>query len=83
MASSFVHETMYGMVRYFDAAKDANRVEVPPTLAWAPQALIGAHLCMVQVVKTLGEAFNTASTPPLEEREKHCHYAWPEPDGLV
>jgi hypothetical protein len=83
MASSFVHETMYGMVRYFDAAKDANRVEVPPTLAWAPQALIGAHLCMVQVVKTLGEAFNTASTPPLEELEKDWHYAWPKPDGLA
>ena len=77
-ASSFVHEMMSGMVRHFDAAK-----RVPPTLDWWPQALVGAHLCTVQVVTTLGEASDTASTPPLEEREKHCHYAWPEPDGLV
>jgi hypothetical protein len=83
MASSFVHETMYGMVRYFDAAKDIHRVEVPPTLDWSPQTLSGAHHCMVQVVKTLGKAFDTASTPPLEELEKDWHYAWPQPDGLA
>ena len=50
MASSFVHSTMYGMLRHFDAARDENRIEVPPTLRWSKEALSGGHHVMVKVV---------------------------------
>ena len=78
LASSFVHETMYGMMRHFDAGKDVHRVEVPPTLDWATQALSGAHDCMIRVVKTLAQTFNVESKPPFEELERDWHYAWVE-----
>jgi hypothetical protein len=79
LASSFVHETMYGMIKHFDAAKDAHRVEVPPTLDWSLQALSGAHLCMIKVVKTLSETFAVPCDPTFETLEKEWHYAWTEP----
>ena len=78
LASSFVHETMYGLMRHFDAAKDVHRVEVPPTLDWATQALSGSHHCMVRVARTLSETFNVAPNPPVEELEKEWQYAWTE-----
>lgn len=79
LASSFVHETMYGMIRHFDAAKDVNRIEIPPTLDWSVQALSGAHHCMVRVVKTLSQTFDVPSDPPVDMLEREWHYAWTDP----
>ena len=78
LASSFVHETMYGLMRHFDAARDVHRVEVPPTFDWAKESLSGSQHCMVRVVRTLSETFNVASNPPVEELEQDWHYAWAE-----
>lgn len=83
MASSFVHETMYGLARHFDAAKDAHRVGVPPTMDWSPEALSGAHHCMVHVVKSLAKAFDTAPTPAIEELERDWSYAWSKPESSL
>jgi hypothetical protein len=79
LASSFIHETMYGMMRHFDASRDPHRVEVPPTLDWAAQALSGAHHCMVRVVTTLGQTFGVAPEPTVEVLEREWRYAWPDP----
>jgi hypothetical protein len=77
-SSSFVHETMYGMARYFDAKKDVHRIEVPPTLDESRRALSGAHHCMVRVVRTISETFGAASEPTVEELEKDWLLAWPK-----
>jgi uncharacterized protein DUF5677 len=79
MASSFVHDTMYGMLRHFDAARDENRIEVPPTLKWSTEALSGAHNLMVRVVTTLSGTFAVASEPTVEVLEREWRYAWTEP----
>jgi hypothetical protein len=79
LASGFVHETMYGLMRHFDAAKDVHRVEVPPTLDWAKQALSGSHDCMVRIVETLNQTFGAESKPSVEELEKEWRYAWVDP----
>jgi hypothetical protein len=79
LASSFVHETMYGMMKHFDASRDVHRVEVPPTLDWSLQALSGAHHCMIRVVKTLSNTFGVSSDPTFEVLEREWHYAWTEP----
>lgn len=79
LASSFVHETMYGMLRHFDAARDENRIEVPPTLRWAKEALSGAHHVMVKVVESLGRTFDVAPEPTVETLVREWHYAWPPP----
>jgi hypothetical protein len=76
LASSFVHETMYGLVRHFDAAKDVDRVEVPPTIDWSAEALSGAHHCMVRIVSTVGQTLGVLPDPPVDELEKGWHYAW-------
>lgn len=81
LASSFVHETMYGMLRHFDASRDPHRVEVPPTLDWSGQALSGAHHCMVRVVTTLGETFGVEPKPDVATLEREWHYAWSQPQA--
>jgi hypothetical protein len=77
MASSFVHETMYGLARHFDATKDIDRVEIPPTLDYSAEALSGAHHCIVRVVNTVSQTFNVPSDPTVANLEKDWHYAWP------
>jgi hypothetical protein len=76
LASSFVHETMSGLLEHFEVTHDPHRIEVPPTLAWSTQALSGAHDCMVRVVKTLSETFGVAPDPTVETLVKEWHYAW-------
>jgi len=79
IASSFIHETMYGLLRHFDASHDPHRVEVPPTLDWAAQALSGAHHCMVRVVSTLAQTFAVEPDPNVATLEHEWHYAWDPP----
>jgi hypothetical protein len=79
LASSFVHETMSGLLEHFEVTHDIHRIEVPPTLAWSTQALSGAHDCMVRVVKTLSETFGVPSEPPVDTLAREWHYAWTEP----
>lgn len=79
MASSFVHETMYGMLRHFDAARDEHRIDVPPTLRWSTEALSGAHHVMVKVVESLGRTFSVAPEPTVEVLVREWHYAWTDP----
>jgi hypothetical protein len=78
ISSSFVHETMYGMIRYFDAKKDINRIGIPPTLEESNRALSGAHHGMARVVKTLSDTFSVAAEPTAEQLEKDWYYAWPQ-----
>jgi hypothetical protein len=82
LASSFIHETMYALLKHFDASKDEHRVEVPPTIDWSKEALSGAHHCMVRVVQTLGETFDVAPEPTAEVLEREWHYAWTEPRAV-
>ena len=79
LASSFVHETMSGLMEHFEVTKDPHRIEIPPSLAWSTQALSGAHDCMVRVVKTLSETFGVLPDPTVETLVKEWHYAWTEP----
>jgi hypothetical protein len=67
---------MYGMLKHFNASRDVNRVEVPPTLDWTKEALSGAHHCMVRVVSTLGLTFGVVSQPDVPTLEREWHYAW-------
>jgi hypothetical protein len=79
MASSFVHETMYGMLRHFDAARDEHRIDVPPTLRWSKEALSGGHHVMVKVVESLGRTLGVAPEPTVETLVREWHYAWADP----
>ena len=79
LASSFIHETMYGMLKHFDASRDIDRVEVPPTLDWSAQALSGAHQCMVRVVSSLGQTFGVVPEPDVATLEREWRYAWTDP----
>lgn len=81
LASSFIHETMYGMVRHFNASRDPHRVEVPPTLDWSKEALSGGHHCMIRVVRTLGQTFGVEPEPDVATLEHEFHYAWDAPSA--
>jgi hypothetical protein len=75
MASSFIHETMYGMLQHFDASRDEHRVEVPRTLDGSAQALSVAHHCVVRIVTTLGQTFGVEPEPNVATLEREWHYA--------
>ena len=79
LASSFVHETMSGLLAHFEVTEDPHRIEVPPTLAWSLPSLSGAHDCMVRVVRTLSETFGVPSDPTVDSLVREWHYAWTEP----
>jgi hypothetical protein len=79
MASSFVHTTLYGMLRSFNARRDEHRIEVPPTLMWSKEALSGAHSIMVRVVESLSRTFDVVPEPTVETLVREWHEAWTAP----
>ncbi len=76
LASSFVHETMYGLMKHYDETKDIDRVDIPPSLEWSAQALSGGHNCILKVTRTLSETFGVPPQPSIADLEKDWHYAW-------
>jgi hypothetical protein len=75
-ASSFIHSTMYGLMRHYDAGRDIHRIDVPPSLEWSAQALSSAHHCMVRVVRTVGQTFDVQPDPPPDQLERDWQEVW-------
>lgn len=61
---------------YFDLEADEHRIEVPPSLRWGREALIGGHLCAVRIVRTLSETFAVEPCYPGKKLEEDFHYVW-------
>ena len=78
ISSSFIHSTMYGLMRHFDAGSDISRIGIPPMLNWTRQALSAAQYCMVRVVDTVGQTFGVQPDPSAEQLLKDYEFTWSE-----
>jgi hypothetical protein len=76
IASSFVHESMWGLMRHFEPQHDEHRVDVPPSLNWCGQALVGAHACSIKTLRTLSRAVDIEPNPTCEQVEDDFRRAW-------
>jgi hypothetical protein len=79
LASQIFHGSFGGLAMHFDLEQDQHRIEVPPSLNWCREALIGGHLCTVRVVETLSKTFGTEPCHPIESLGQDYHYAWGKP----
>ncbi|SRR5258708_5400297 len=75
-ASGFIHGSMHALLRYFDAKKDVDRIDVPPSLKWTAQSLGTSHHCMARVIETATKTFDVPSDPSIEEVTKDFQWAW-------
>ena len=75
-ASGFIHGSMHALMRYFDAEKDVDRIDIPPSLNWTAQALSTSHHCMGRIIETATKTFGVPSDPSIEEISKDFEWAW-------
>ena len=76
IGSRLVHATALGLAMHFSPEEDPHRLAAPPTLLYCGEALVGTHLCIISVTRTLSQAVEVEPTPPLDELERNFQYAW-------
>jgi hypothetical protein len=80
-ANQILHGTISGWIRDIDEV--TRRIEYPPTHKWSGEALIAAHMALIQALETASLALNTTPTPTLNTLKEDFHAAWGEnPPGI-
>lgn len=75
LASRLLHGGMFGLLLHWKPA-DVHRIDVPPSMDWCQQALVGGHSCLRQTIKTLSEALGVEPPPTLAEVKGAEVKAW-------
>ncbi|MGA8086410.1 MAG: DUF5677 domain-containing protein [Terracidiphilus sp.] len=75
-ANQILHGTISGWIRDLDEV--TRRIEYPPTHKWGGEALIAAHMALVQAIETASLALNATPTPSLETLKEDFQAAWGE-----
>jgi hypothetical protein len=76
ISSQLIHGSFGGLSRHFDLSQDEHRISVPPSMEYVPEALIGAHMCVIKMIETLGNAFGWVPCHSIPDLAKDFHYAW-------
>ena len=63
-ANQILHGTISGWIRDLDEV--TRRIEYPPTHKWGGEALIAAHMALIQAIETASLALNATPTPSLD-----------------
>jgi hypothetical protein len=74
VANQILHGTISGWVRDLDEV--SRRIEFPPTDRWSGEALIAAHMALIQSLETASLALNVTPEPGLETLKEDFHAAW-------
>jgi hypothetical protein len=64
VANQILHGTISGWMREVD--EESGRVEFPPNHKWGGEALIAAHVALLQAVETVALALNVKPNPAIE-----------------
>jgi hypothetical protein len=75
-ANQILHGTISGWIRDLDEV--TRRIEYPPTHKWSGEALIAAHMALIQALETASLALNATPTPTLDTLKEDFHAAWGE-----
>jgi hypothetical protein len=76
ISSQLIHGTFGGLARHFDLTSDEHRISIPPSMEYCAEALVGGHTCMLAMVGTLADTFNSVPCIPIERLLEDFHYAW-------
>lgn len=73
-ANQILHGSIGGWIRELD--QESGRVEFPPTHKWGGEALIAAHMALLQAVETVGESLGVTSNPAIETLKQDFGAIW-------
>lgn len=75
-ANQILHGTISSWIRELDEV--TRRIEYPPTHKWGGEALIAAHLALIQAIETASLTLRATPTPGLETLKEDFQAAWGE-----
>jgi Family of unknown function (DUF5677) len=75
-ANQILHGTISGWMREMD--EESGRIEFPPTHKWGGEALIAAHIALLQAVETVSRALNMPPNPSVEVLKEDFGAIWGE-----
>jgi len=78
LGSKLMHATVSGLAMHFVPDEDSHRLAAPPTIHNSGEALIGTHLCLIAVTRTLSQAVGIEPEHPSDELQKDFRYVWEE-----
>lgn len=73
-ANQILHGTIGGWIRDLDEV--TRRIEYPPTHKWGGEALIAAHMALVQAIETCALALDVTPTPSIDTLKDDFHAVW-------
>jgi hypothetical protein len=73
-ANQILHGTISGWVREVD--EESGRIEYPPTHKWGGEALIAAHMALLQALETVALALHAKPCPNVEILKQDFHLIW-------
>jgi hypothetical protein len=73
-ANQILHGSIGGWIRELD--QESGRVEFPPTHKWGGEALIAAHIALLQSVETAALSLNVTPNPTIEVLKDDFHAIW-------
>lgn len=80
-ANQILHGTISGWMRELD--QESGRVEFPPTHKWGGEALIAAHIALLQAVETVALALNVTPNPSVEILKEDFGAIWADEPAPV
>jgi hypothetical protein len=75
-ANQILHGSICGWIRELDEAN--GRIEWPPTHKWGGEALIAAHMALLQAVETSAASLSVTPNPAVDVL-KEVHAIWGGP----
>jgi Family of unknown function (DUF5677) len=73
-ANQILHGTISGWVREVD--EESGRIEFPPTHKWGGEALIAAHMALLQALETVALALHATPHPSVEVLKDDFRVIW-------
>jgi len=73
-ANQILHGTISGWIRELD--EESGRIEYPPTHKWGGEALIAAHMALLQTIETVALALNATPNPTIKVLKEDFHAIW-------
>jgi hypothetical protein len=73
-ANQILHGTISGWMRELD--QESGRVEFPPTHKWGGEALIAAHIALLQTVETAALALSVTPNPSIDILKEDFGAIW-------
>lgn len=79
-ANQILHSSIGGWIRELD--DEGNRVEFPPTHSWGGEALIAAHIALLQAVETSALSLGVTPNPSIDILKEDFDEIWTDEPAI-